>query len=94
MVEFNHLNICESLPKVGEVLAIRTKKSKDKIIMCQVKEIVGKGDDSEIILQKSTNSFFNWGMYKNGESWVWRVWNLGSVQLTTSVNNMNNFSEF
>lgn len=94
MIEFNHLNMCESAPKSGDVLAIKTKKSKDKIIMCQVKEVIGKGDGIEIILQKSTNSFFNWSMYNSGESWVWRVWNLGDVQLTTSVSNMNNFSDF
>lgn len=94
MIEFSHLNMCESVPKAGDVLAIKTKKSKNKIIMCQVKDVIGKGDGIEIILQKSTNSFFNWSMYNSGESWVWRVWNLGDVQLTTSVSNMNNFSDF
>jgi hypothetical protein len=91
MIEFNHLNLADSVPQVGDTLIIRTKKSGSKNISCQVKEVIKSGVDIEIVLQKSTNSFFNWGMYTIGNSWVWRVWNLGKVELTTSSNSMKNF---
>ena len=91
MIEFNHLNMAESAPKSGDLLVIKTNKSGSKLISCQVKEVLKVGDDVEIILQKSTNSFFSWKMYRHGESWVHRVWNLGDIQLNTSSNSMTKF---
>jgi len=91
MIEFNHLNMAESAPKPGDLLVIKTKKSGDKLITCQVKEVLKSGDGTEIVLQKSTNSFFNWKAYWRGESWVHMVWNLGRVQLSTASNSMTKF---
>jgi len=78
-------------PVKGDVLVIETKKSRGKKLLVSVKDVVN-GD--EIILQKSTNSYFIWNLYESGESWVWRVLNLGQVQLTTSVNNTVQLYDF
>jgi hypothetical protein len=94
MVELNHTNLAELAPKAGDTLVIQTKKSGDKKIMCHVKEVVSEGDGVEIILQRSTNSFFSWDIYISGKSWVWRVWNLGQIQMTTSSNSMHKFIDF
>lgn len=84
----NCLNFTESKkPEKGDVLVIETKKRKGKRILAHVKDVTS---DNEVILQSSTNSFYNHGMYEGGESWVWRVWNLGKIELTTSVNNFDN----
>jgi len=91
MINLDHTNFAESAPNIGDVLVIMTKKSGEKKIMCQVKEIV---NGNEVVLLKSKNAFFNWDMYKSGGSWVWRVWNLGRIQLTTSSNSMDSFSDF
>lgn len=91
MVRLDHTNMAELAPKVGDTLVILTKRSGEKKIMCHVKDVINNGDGAEVILQKSTNSFFNWELYLNGESWVWRVWNLGQIQLTTSSNSMEKF---
>ena len=88
---FTHLNTAKSIPKNGSTIAIMTKKSGHKIILCKVKGLV---NGNELILNKSTNSFFNWDMYMAGESWVWRVWDLGEVQLTASLNNTNSLANF
>lgn len=86
------LNFTESQkPVKGDVLVIETKKSRSKKILVSVKDVVN-GD--EIILQKSTNSYFMWHLYESGESWIWRVWNLGQIQLTTSVNNTVQLYDF
>lgn len=87
---FNHLNLAESIPKRGDVIVITTKKSKNKKILCKVKEVVA---GNELVLQKSTNSYFIWDMYISGESWVWRVWNLGDIELTASINNTNQLAD-
>ncbi len=83
------LNTADEVPKKGDVLVIRTKKSGQKKIMVMVKDVIKSGGDFEIILNKSTNSYFIWSMYYKGESWVWRVWNLGDITLTASTNNTN-----
>jgi hypothetical protein len=86
-MELTTLNALDSeKPKNGDLLVIETKKNKGQKIAVMVKDIVN-GD--EVILQKSTNSYFIWSMYLPGESWVWRVWNLGQVKPTTSLNNTN-----
>ena len=83
------MNASYSVPKVGDTLIIRTKKSKDKKILVLVKDVIKSGDGFEIILNKKTNSYFIWSMYASGESWVFRVWNLGNITLTASTNNTN-----
>lgn len=90
MIKLNHTNLCDSLPSVGDVLVIETKKTKPRKILCKVKSVV---NGNEIILQKSTNSYFIWDVYMSGGSWVWRVWNLGGIEATTSVNNTNQLLE-
>lgn len=91
MIELNALNSCGSgTPKVNDVLVVETKKSKGKKFLVSVKDVV---NGNEVILQKSTNSFYNHDMYYAGESWVKRIWNLGQIELTTSINNMNKFSD-
>ena len=87
----NHLNFAIAVPKKGDLIIIETKKTKRKIA-CFVKDVIN-GD--EVLLQKSTNSYFIWSMYYEGESWVWRVWNVGSdITPTTSLNNTNQLLEF
>lgn len=84
LTELNFLD--SEKPKKGDVLVILTKKSGMQKLLVMVKDVV---NDNEIILQMSTNSYFMWDLYQNGESWVWRVWNLGQVTPTTSANNIN-----
>ena len=86
----SHLNTADSPPKKGDVLVIRTKKSGDQKILVAVKDVIKTGNDHEIILNKSTNSYFIWSMFEKGESWVARVWNLGDIAMTASTNNANN----
>lgn len=87
----SELNTADSPPKKGDLIVIMTKKSRTKIAAV-VKDVV---NGNEIILQKSTNSFFIWDMYQSGESWVWRVWNIGSdITPTTSLNNTNQLLDF
>ena len=88
-VELDHTNYSECPPKKGDTIIIRTKKSGDKKILVLVKDVIKSGDDFEIILNKSTNSYFIWSLYYEGKSWVNRVWNLGDITLTTSTNNTN-----
>ena len=90
----SHLNSANEVPKKGDVLVITTKKSKDKKIIVMVKDVIKSDGDFEIILNKSTNSYFIWSMFFKGESWVWRVWNLGDVTLTASTNNTNALIEY
>jgi len=86
---FTHLNTATKPPKKGDVIVITTKKSKPKKILVKVKDVIHIDGDVEIILNKSTNSYFIWSMFHKGESWVWRVWNLGDITLTASTNNTN-----
>ncbi len=91
MIELSKTNLCGSrVPEVNDVLIIETKKSKGKRFLVLVKDVL---DGNEVVLQKTTNSFYNHDMYYAGESWVYRIWNLGQIELTTSVNNMNQLSE-
>ena len=86
-ISLSSLNISMSVPKNGDTLIIRTKKSGDKKILVKVKSVIKSDGDFEIILNKSTNSYFIWSMYCKGESWVSRVWNLGDITHTASTNN-------
>lgn len=91
MIELSASDLCGSrLPKVNDVLIIETKKSKGRRFLVSVKDVV---NGNEVVLQKSTNSFYNHDMYRVGESWIYRVCNLGQIELTTSVNNMNQLAE-
>lgn len=92
-IELNSLNITDDVPRRGDTLIIRTKKSGMENILVLVKDVINVGDGYEIILNKSTNSYFIWDMYSKGESWVWRVWNLGSITHTASTNNTNSLIE-
>jgi len=92
-IELNSLNSTDEVPKKGDTLIIRTKKSRDKKILVLVKNVIDMGDGFEIILNKSTNSYFIWSMYIHGDSWVWRVWNLGNITHTASTNNTNSLIE-
>ena len=78
-------------PSVGDVLVITTRKSGGKKIMCAVKSVCLLSGFTEIVLQKSTNSYFIWEMYKKGESWVGSVWNLGQIKLSTASNSLDKF---
>jgi len=91
MINLSQLNsCCSKVPKINDVLVVETKKSKGRRFLVSVKDVV---NGNEVILQKSTNSFYNHDMYYAGESWVNRVWNLGKIELTTSINNMNQFAD-
>jgi len=81
------------IPKIGDLLIITTKKSDGKRIACTVKDIVC---GNEVILQKSTNSFFNFDMFLEGKSWVSSIENIGRVEMTTASNNVThkNFTEY
>tara|TARA_B100002049_G_C15876306_1_gene289691 strand:+ start:146 stop:436 length:291 start_codon:yes stop_codon:yes gene_type:complete len=91
--KLNEVVMCRAIkvPRKGDLLIIQTKKSGKLKIACEVKSVV---NGNEVVLQKSTNSFFNWDMYLNGESWVTNVLNIGKVQLTTSLNNSSQFAEY
>lgn len=93
MLKLDHTSICAEPPKKGDTLIIETKKSKCKKILVIVKNVIDSGDGAEIVLNKSTNSYFIWSMYLDGSSWVRRVYNLGEITHTASTNNMNNLSE-
>lgn len=86
-MEFNHLNTAEKPPVAGDVLVIETKRNKGIKVMVHVKEVINNGDSPEIIIQKGRNKYFIWDMYRDGTGWVWRVWNLGQVTLTSGLNN-------
>lgn len=80
----------DSTPKLGDLLIITTRKSKGKRISCTVKSVV---NGNELILQKSTNSFFNWDMFLSGDSWVTSVENIGQVVTTTASNSLVKFCD-
>lgn len=87
-VEMNHCNLCNKIGdiNVGDILVIKRKYcGKKYIVQCKGKT------DSEIILSKSKNDYFNFDMYYEGDSWVHRVWNLGSIDITSITNNINEF---
>jgi len=82
-----------NIPKKGDLLIITTRKSKDVRLACVVKDVV---NGNELILQRSTNSFFNWEMFLDGVSWVTSVDNLGAVTMTTASNCIpsRNFADY
>lgn len=91
VIDLNNLNSCAStVPSVNDVLVIETKKNRGKRFLVSVKDVV---NGNEVILQKSTNSFYNHDMYYAGESWICRLWNLGNLELTTSVSNTNQLAD-
>lgn len=85
----SNLNATTVPPKTGDVLVIATKRNKGEKAMVVVKDILNHGDGIEVILQKGRNKYFNWNMYLDGSSWVYKCWNLGSIKLTSGLNNTN-----
>ena len=91
MIDFNCLNLAEELPQKGDVILIRRKvdKPEDKIL-CKVHDVIDGPHSKEVILS-SKNDYFIWDMYLSGESWVYRVWNLGQLKLTAITNTKAKF---
>jgi hypothetical protein len=90
---FNHLNTEQEPPKEGDAIIIETKRNKGNKIVLRVAEVVDCGDGTELIVSKGRNKYFNWNMYLSGESWVWRVWNIGQVQFTATTNSMTRIDD-
>ena len=87
-VDLSFFNSCATISdiRVGDTLIIQRKYcGKKYIVQCKGKT------DSEIILSKSKNDYFDFDMYFSGDSWVRRVWNLGAIELTSITNNINEF---
>lgn len=94
MIELNSLNTGKiSEIKKGSVLVIQRKcDDPSKKYLVKVREVIGSGDEIEILLSKIKNDYFNWNMYRDGKSWVWRVWVLdGAINITSITNNINEF---
>jgi hypothetical protein len=90
-MEFNSLNTADGPPRVGDLIVIQRKIDKpEERILCKVRELVYGPNGKKIILS-TKNDYFIWNMYRKGESWVWRVWNLGPVKLTEITNTMTKF---
>lgn len=87
----SHLNIAEKPPSKGDVIVIQRKQDDpERRILCKVKDVVNNGGGPEVILS-GKNDYFIWSMYEDGKSWVWRVWNIGAVEITAITNTMNPF---
>lgn len=86
-------NTTTEAPKAGDVIVIETKRYKGERVVLRVAEVLNWGDGCEIVVNKRKNKYFNWGMYLKGESWVWRVWNIGQAKLTASTNTMTNLDD-
>jgi hypothetical protein len=90
-MEFNSLNRASEPPRAGDLIVIQRKIDKpEERILCKVREVIDGPSSKEIILS-SKNDYFIWNMYRSGESWVWRVWNIGPVKLTAITNTMTKF---
>ena len=91
---FTHLNTAQKPPKKGDAIVIETKRNKGKKVVLKVSEVVVNSDGHfEVIISKRKNKYFNWNMYHAGDSWVWRVWNLGEVQFTSTTNTMTSLDD-
>ena len=90
---FTHLNTAEKPPRKGDAIVIETKRNKGKKVILKVAEVVDCGDGVEVIVSKGQNKYFNWDMYRSGDSWVWRVWNIGEVQFTATTNTMTRLDD-
>lgn len=89
----DHTNLCHDANSIndGDLLVIRRKKDKRNILV-QCKKVLNRNTGKEeILLSNKKNDYFIWSMYEKGGSWVWRVWNLGDIELTNITNNMNEF---
>lgn len=87
---FNHLDGVESIQEIkkDQLLVIQRKRDKRRILV----KCAGKTNDNEVLLSKAKNDYFNFDMYKSGDSWVWRVWALPvDVEITAITNNLNEF---
>lgn len=90
MVELNTLNIASFRQlSVGQLIVIERKADKRKIV-CQIHALIDAGGREVVLSGK--NDYFNWDMYEQGNSWVWRVWAMPKcVELTAITNNFNEF---
>lgn len=91
----NHINVCEKASDIndGDVLVIQSKKTKKNIIV-KCRKVINRGSgEEEILLSINKNRYFIWSMYIDGSSWVWRVWNLGSVEMVSITNNMQDIDD-
>ena len=90
----DHFNICSEIPEAGDVLVINRKVDViddfEKRILCKVVKVV-QGSNSKEVIISSKNDYFIWDMYMEGSSWVWRVWNLGKVDITDITNTFQKF---
>lgn len=89
-----YLNTAKEPPKKGDVIVIETKASKGKRVLCNVKDVLRNDGEIEFVLNKRTNSYFIWSSYESGVSWVWRVWNLGDIELTAATNSMKRLIDY
>ena len=90
-MDFGTLDAETKPPNIGDVILINRKADDSDVkILCQVKDVVKNNNNFELILS-GKNDYFNWSMYLKGESWVWRVWNLGTVKITSITNTLNEF---
>jgi hypothetical protein len=55
--------------KVGNILKITGKNSKDSYKSIKVKEVIDNGDGEEIIINKKKNRYFMTRLYLSGASW-------------------------
>ncbi|MEL7293822.1 MAG: hypothetical protein AAGJ67_18120 [Pseudomonadota bacterium] len=90
---FTHLNTAQKPPKKGDVIVIETKRNKGKKVILKVADVVDCGYGVEVIVSNGQNKYFNWEMFLTGDSWVWRVWNLGEVQFTSITNTMTRIDD-
>lgn len=90
MVELNSLNSASfNELSVGQIIVIERKADKRKIL-CQINALIDSGEREVVLSGK--NDYFNWDMYEQGNSWVWRVWAMPKcVELTVITNNFNQF---
>ena len=89
-MKLNRLLGCDSIRDItkGQLLVITRKQDKRRVLV----KCAGITNDNEVLLSIQKNDYFNFDMYKSGESWVWRVWALPvDVEITAVTNNSNEF---
>lgn len=90
MLKLTSLESCDSKItniKEGTLLVIGDKYGSKKLF--KVRGVKFGCDGAEVILSNK-NHYFNWDMYMQGKSWVWRVWILDDdIEMNSTTNNMN-----
>lgn len=87
---FDHMDSVSSIRdiKKGQLLVITRKRDKRRILV----KCAGITNDNEVLLSIGKNDYFNFDMFMNGDSWVWRVWALPSdIEITSITNNVKEF---